>query len=260
MSSRGRAANRGMATAMIVSAVVVAVAAGLPTGARAAEPPLGSGVGTNPDASQSVSGSVANGGRSDACVNDQHSAVNPLVSTPGGAVVLNDGACDASSGSHPSGSAPTASGGGSQGSSSASTTATTSNSRTRVVSVTSRSTAQTSVSAAGARGLRIARVAFFTDKVRAKKRLRVVVALRNANGRSVRSAIVAVSPVAGAKRTIPTTRMTFSNRLGQAQLVLPTTKRMVGRRVLIRITARTPHTRAVMFGSVLLPGLPPSGS
>jgi hypothetical protein len=87
-----------------------------------------------------------------------------------------------------------------------------------------------------------------------------VVALRDVNGRSLRSAIVALSPVAGAKRTIPNTRMAYSNRLGRAQLVLPTTKRMLGRRVLIRITARTPHARAVTVGSVLLPGLPPSGS
>lgn len=260
MGSRLKAAERGIATAAIVSIALVAVAAGLATGARAAEPSLGTVVATSPDGSQNASGSVAGGGRTDACVNDQHSALDPLVSAPGGAATLNEGACGANGGSHPSGSAPTAGRNGSQGSGSGSSATTTASSRTRIVSIASRSTSRTSVSAAAARGLRIARVAFFTDKVPARKRLRVVVALRDLNGRSVRDAIVAVSPVAGAKRTSPKTKMTFSNRLGQAQLVLGTTKRMLGRRVLIRITARTPSARAVTVGSVLLPGTPSSGS
>jgi hypothetical protein len=258
MGSRLKAAERGTATAALVSIALVAVAAGLATGARAAEPSLGTVVATSPDGSQNASGSVAGGGRTDACVNDQHSALDPLVSAPGGAATLNEGARGASGGSHPSGSAPTAGRNGSQGSGSGSSATTTDSSRTRIVSIASRSTSRTSVSAAAARGLRIARVAFFTDKVPARKRQRVVVALRDLNGRSVRNAIVAASPVA-AKRTIPNTKMTFSNRLGQAQLVLGTTKRMLGRRVLIRITARTPSARAVTVGSVL-PGTPSSGS
>jgi hypothetical protein len=122
---------------------------------------------------------------------------------------------------------------------------------------TSGSGSKTWVSATSARGLRIASVKYLVSDVVATKRLRVVITLRDLNGRRVRHAIVSVGPVAGAKRTVGGTTSTFSNRLGKAGLVLTATKSMLGRRLLLRITARTPSARAVTVGSVLLPRVAP---
>ena len=157
----------------------------------------------------------------------------------GGAVAVGSGGSQASAGGQTTGSAGGA--GGVPG-----------------AAATSGSAARTWVSASGARGLRIVRVQYFVNDVAATKRLRVLVSLRDLNGRRVRHAIVSVGPVAGARRTVVGTTSTFSNRLGQARLVVPATKSMLGRRLLLRITARTPSVRAVTVGSVLLPRVAPT--
>jgi hypothetical protein len=102
-------------------------------------------------------------------------------------------------------------------------------------------------------GLRIVRVRHVTKGIRVTKRLRVLVTLRDGRKRLVRDAIVSISRVPGARNSISGTYSTFSNKYGQAKLVLPVTDRMLGKRLLLKISARTPTTRVLTLRSVRLP-------
>jgi hypothetical protein len=235
----------------VVTGVVLVALACFAAAAHAADPPIGTVGVTSPGGSQTASGTVVSGGQTDACVNDQHSGVSPATGQNGG-VQVNDSACAASGGASPPGSGGAQASAGGQ-----STSSTGSAGGVPGAATTSGSASRTWVSATGARGLRIVRVQYFVNDVAATKRLRMVVSLRDLNGRRVRHAIVSAGPVTGAKRTVGGTTSTFSNRLGQARLVVPATTSMLGRRLLLRITARTPSVRVVTVGSVLLPRVAP---
>jgi hypothetical protein len=213
--------------------VVVAFAIVLASGARAHDPPIVSvgpfGVGGN-----TASGSTDSSGQTDACVNDGTSTVDPSPETTNSAVNLNTGSCASAEGS----SAATGSTGANAG----------------AVGAKSSATAAW-VSASEAIGLRIARVRHLTKGVSVTKRFRVLVTLRDMRGRYVRNAIVSVSRVPSAVSTISGVHSAFSNRSGQATIAVPVTKKMLGKRLFLKIGARTPNARAMTLRSVLLPAL-----
>jgi hypothetical protein len=235
-----RDSNEVRGAQMILAAALLLVAAVFVGGARAADSPLGAVV-VNPGGSQTATGSVTQSGETDACLNGQHSAVSPSSGNP---VQINSGAC-ASSGSQTGGSGSAQGSGGSQGSGTTSGAG------------ASGSGTSGSRSTASKRGLRIARVQYFTNGVGVTKRFRVLVTVRDLDGRRVGNAIVSIGALAGARHTVGGTNATFSNRLGQAGLFLTATKPMLGQRVLLRIAAHTPQARAAkLVGSVLLPRHP----
>jgi hypothetical protein len=124
---------------------------------------------------------------------------------------------------------------------------------TRTASGSTRASARSTVSAAGAVGLRIVRVRHLTKGVSVTKRFRVLVTLRDGRGRLVRDAIVTIGKVPGARNTISGKYPTFSNRLGQATVRVPVAKRLLGKRLFLKISARTPKARTITLRSVRLP-------
>ncbi len=242
---------RDRGTYPVVTGVVLIALACFAAAAHAADPPIGTvGVGQP--------GRIADGvrhgrvRRRGGCVR-QRPALGRQPAPVERVVQVNDSACAASAGASPSGP------GGSQASAGGQTTGSTGGAEACPAQPPRQARPPRKwVSASSARGLRIVRVQYFVNDVAATKRLRVVVSLRDLNGRRVRHAIVSAGPVAGARRTVVGTTSTFSNRLGQARLVVPATRSMLGRRLLLRITARTPSVRAVTVGSVLLPRVAPT--
>ena len=67
--------------------------------------------------------------------------------------------------------------------------------------------------------------------------------------------IVSVSRVPSAVNTISGVHSTFSNRSGQASITVPVTKSMLGKRLFLKIGARTPKARAITLRSVQLPAV-----
>jgi len=214
--------------------VAVAFAIVLASGARAEDPPIAS-VGTVVAAGNAASGSVASGGKTDACVNSEDSTVDP--SAKNGIAKINTGSCASAHDS--SGST------GSTGSTGA---------KARSGGTKSRVAAGW-VSSSQAVGLRIVRVRHVTKGVSVTKRFRVLVTLRDLRGRYVRYAIVSVSRVPSAVNTISGVHSTFSNRSGQASITVPVTKSMLGKRLFLKIGARTPKARAITLRSVQLPAV-----
>jgi hypothetical protein len=237
-----------------VAGVVIAVVAVLAGAAYAADPPIGTIGVTSPDGTQTGTASAGSSGTADACVNGQHSGADPSASSSG-AVTINDAACAASSSSQSTGGAGGSQASGSSGTAGAGGGAAAAGGGSAAGGAGS--TASAWVSASGARGLRIARVQYLTRDVAVTKRFRVWVTLRDLNGRLVRHAIVSLSPVAAARHTIAGPAATYSNRQGQARLVLTATNAMLGRQLLLKIAARTPSVRAVTVGTVRLPRVAP---
>jgi hypothetical protein len=87
------------------------------------------------------------------------------------------------------------------------------------------------------------------------KRFRVLVTLRDMRGKYVRSAIVSVSRVPGAVSRTSGVGSAFSNKSGQATIVAPVTESMLGKRLFLKIGARTPSARAIAVRSLRLPAL-----
>jgi hypothetical protein len=187
---------------------------------------VGAGAGTDPEA--------------DACIGDRHSGADGEESQ---LVALNDAACAAG--------APGSStaGGGSSGSSAAGLRP------AGTSGAAGATTALASVSAGAAVGLRITGVQRVLKNVRRTKSFRIVVTVKDTRGLRVRGAIVSISRVPGAVRTVSGIHANFSNKIGVARVLVPTTRRMFGNRVFLKITARTPKARAVTLRSVLLPKL-----
>jgi hypothetical protein len=204
-----------------------------------------------------ASGTVGSNGKSDACLDQQHSGANPSATSPAGVLQIADSSCPTTTGA-----TSTASGGGgdtesstastTNGSSNTSTSTSVTARSTRTRSATSSSTAG-SVSAASASGLRIAHVRYKLLRAKQAKHLRVLVTLQDRKRRLVRFAIVSIGGIAGAKSTLSHTRVAFSNRKGQAAFVVQVTRSMTGKRLLVHLAARTPHSRALAVGSVLVP-------
>jgi hypothetical protein len=80
----------------------------------------------------------------------------------------------------------------------------------------------------------------------------VVVTLRDLRERLVRFAVVSFRKLDAAKNTLRRTRLGFSNRKGLASFLVGLARSMVGRRLLLRIGARTPHASARAMGSLLV--------
>jgi hypothetical protein len=218
--------------------VVAAFAIALASGARAHDPPIVS-VGSVEAVDNTASGSVASGGQTDACVNDGSSTADP--SATNGPVQLDTGSCAGAEGSPASAGgslAATGSTGSKAGASGGKSSATTA-----------------AVSSSDAIGLRIARVRHLTNGVAVTKRFRVLVTLRDMRGKYVRGAIVSVSRVPGAASTTSGVSSAFSNKSGQATIVVPVTESMLGKRLFLKIGARTASARAIAVRSLRLPAL-----
>jgi hypothetical protein len=227
--------DTGVRNIQVLVGALLLIAAVLAGGARAADSPLAT-VAVNPGGSQTAAGSAAQSGHTDACLTGQRSTVSPNTNSP---AQINSGACatsssqadgtEASGASRGSGRAPGTGSSGSRASGS------------RIASVGR---------------LRIARVQYFTNGVGLTKRFRVLVTVRDYDGRRVGNAIVSIGALPGARHTVSATHATFSNRFGQAGLFLTATRPMLGQRVLLKIAARTPRASAATVGSVLLPRHP----
>jgi hypothetical protein len=195
-----------------------------------------------------ASGEVESDGQANACVNDERSQADPSASETGSMVNLNQGSCQTSGGS--------SGGTGSQaGGQSGAGTGSKQPSSARGTSGSTRSgaAATASVAAGNAVGLRIARVRPTTKGVSTTKHFRVLVTLKDLQGRLVRGAIFSVGRAPGARNTVSGTCSTFSNRLGQANVVVHVDKRSLGKRLFLKISARTPKARAITLRSVRLP-------
>jgi len=243
--------------------------------ARAATPIVTVGP-TGSPTGNSATGTVGSGGQTDACLDQQHSGANPSAASPAGVLQIADSSCSTGAGSEPAGattgagasvSGPSGGGAGQSGGSSAtagpaggSTSQTSTSSQTATVSRrtagfsnASPTRGASSVSAAAARGLKIARVRYQLVRAKKSKHLRVRVTLRDRRGRLVRSAIVSISGLPGAKSTLAGPHFGFSNRKGQATFAVGVTRSMLGHRFLFRIKARTPSAHALKVGAVLVP-------
>ena len=110
------------------------------------------------------------------------------------------------------------------------------------------------VSAAEAVGLRIVRVRTNLKRVRANKSFRLFVTLKDRTGRLVHGATVSVVRVPG-RTTASGLRAVKSNRVGTAQIGVRVKRSQFGKRLFVRVAARTPKARAVVQRSVRLPKL-----
>jgi hypothetical protein len=109
-----------------------------------------------------------------------------------------------------------------------------------------------SVAAAGAVGVKIAKVRYITKMVRAKKRFRMIVTVKDNRGRLVRNATIRVRPkikrfVVGNQRTKK------SSKIGQANFLVLVRKAALGRRLFMITLAQTPTAKAQKATSVRLP-------
>ncbi len=217
---------------------------------------------------------VGSNGQTDACLNQQHSGASPSQSSAPGVVQVADRSCTATSGSGAPTTAAAPSASGSDGGGGGTTTntsqatpgnrssttisrqaANSSSARSGKSSMSSNGTSSTarSVWAGKARGLRITHVRSKVVQLKPGKRLRVLVTLRDRQRRAVRSGIVSIGALVGAKSTLPHLRVGFTNKKGQVTFLVPVTTSMFGQRVLFRVGARTPSARALKLGTVLVP-------
>jgi hypothetical protein len=216
--------------------VLAAVAAALALSATAVAEPIVTIPPANV-AGTDVSGSAESDPQADACVGGQHSGADPADPS---VVELNDASCASGSGAGTSGSG--AGSGQTTGSSGTGTAG-------------SRSSATAAVAAADAVGLRISTVRKLMKNVSVRRNFRLLVTLRDTRGRLVRGAIVSVGRVPGSQSTVSGLHAGFSNKHGVAAILVPVTKRMFGKRLFLKIAARTPKARAVALRSVSLPRL-----
>ena len=196
-----------------------------------------------------VSGSVGSDPQADACVGDQHSGADPADAS---AVQLNDSSCTSGSGTGTTGSGGAGSGGGqSAGSRPSGTTGSTGTGTT----TGNRASTATTVAAANAVGLRIVAVRKQMKNVSLLRNFRLLVSIRDTRGLLVRGAIVSAGRVPGSQATISGLHAGFSNKRGLATILVPVTKQMFGKKLFVKIAARTPKARAVALRSVSLPRL-----
>jgi hypothetical protein len=112
-----------------------------------------------------------------------------------------------------------------------------------------------SIAAAGANGVRIAKIRYLTKTVKAKKRFRMIVTIKDKQGRLVRNAIVRVRPAnSPAKQfVIGKQRTKRSSKIGQANFLVLVKKPALGKRVSMLTIAQTPSAKAQKKTSVRLP-------
>jgi len=109
-----------------------------------------------------------------------------------------------------------------------------------------------SPSAANAIGIRIASVRYYTKGVRATKRLRMVVTVKDRRGLLVRGARVTVRSVRSA-RVVGRAKIKRSNKKGQTGFVLRLRSKAFGKRLVILATAKTPTAKASKRTSIRVP-------
>jgi hypothetical protein len=113
-----------------------------------------------------------------------------------------------------------------------------------------------SIAAAGADGVRIAKIRYLTKTVRAKKRFRMIVTVKDRRNRLVRNAIVRVRPSnfqVRRKFVVGKQRMKRSGKTGQANFLVLVRKHALGKRVFLVTVAQTPKAKAQKTSSVRLP-------
>jgi hypothetical protein len=239
----------GQRYAVLPSAVLVvlAVAFLLVSVARAEDPPIVS-IGPVSASGNTASGDVGSNGKANACLNDERSQADPSAAESGSVANVNQGSCEESGGSADGAGTPAASQSSAGGGSKQPTSSRGTSGATKAGAASG-----TSVAAGNAVGLRIAGVRPSTKGVGTTKRFRVLVTLKDLQGRLVRGAIVSIGKVPGARNTLSSTCSTFSNKLGQANVVVHVDQRSLGKRLFMKISARTPKARAVTLRSVRLP-------
>jgi hypothetical protein len=109
-----------------------------------------------------------------------------------------------------------------------------------------------SIAAAGANGVKIAKVRYITKMVRAKKRFRMIVTVRDNQNRLVRGATVRVRPKL--KRfVVGKERVKKSSKVGLANFLVLVRKAALGKRLFMITVAQTPRAKAQKTTSVKLP-------
>jgi hypothetical protein len=219
--------------------VLAAVAAALALSATAVAEPIVTIPPTNV-AGTAVSGSAESDPDADACIGDRHSGADPAAPN---VIQLNDASCASGSGSGTGGGQTT----GSRPSGATGSTGTSGTAGSR--------SSTAAVAAADAVGLRIIAVRKLMKNVGVRRNFRLLVTLRDTRGRLVRGAIVSAGRVPGSRTTVSGLHAGFSNKHGVAAILVPVTKRMFGKRLFLKIAARTPKARAVALRSVSLPRL-----
>jgi hypothetical protein len=204
---------------------------------------------------------VGSGGQSVLCINGQQSSVNPSsTGNANGLVIANSGSCASSTTSaSPSSQPGTQSGGGGWTDTSSSTTTsgesknssmtTSTSAKSKSAAAASRQKAVLSVPAANAVGLKIAAIRYAIIR---HGRLSVLVTIRDEHKRLVRNALVTLGAILGARSTLSVARSTFTSGRGQASFLLPIKAKMLGKRLVMSVTARSSHARAFTIGSRLL--------
>lgn len=109
-----------------------------------------------------------------------------------------------------------------------------------------------SVSAAGAVGLRITQVRYFTKVVRSKKRVRVLVTVKDTRGYRIRNATVTLRSLRPLYM-VGRTRVKLSNKVGQVSFIMRLKPRALGKRLFVLASARTSSAKAQRKTSVGLP-------
>jgi hypothetical protein len=243
---RNRKLTNGKRRSALPSIVLVALAAAMLMAATAGaeDPPIIS-VGPIDAGGTTVSGTAGSDPQADACIGDDHSGADPADPD---VVELNDSTCGTSATSSTAGGAATGGGSSTSGGTAGSVSSAGSGSTTR-------SSSTASVTATQAVGLQIVRIRHLTKTVRSTRQFRVLVTLRDSRGRLVNGAFVSVNRVPGSRKTVSGVHGSFSNKIGQARVLVPVTKRMFGKRLFLKISARTPSARAVALRSVFLPRL-----
>lgn len=110
-----------------------------------------------------------------------------------------------------------------------------------------------SVAAAGADGVKIAKIRYLTKTVRAKKRFRMIVTVKDNRGRLVRGATVRVRPKVKRFVVGPSQRTKKSTKIGQANFLVLVRKPALGKRLFMITVAQTPKAKAQKTSSVRLP-------
>jgi len=226
----------------LVPAALLALAAlTAPLAAGADQPNLP--IGTSP---APATASVSPGGQGNACAAGQTAAVDPTASALTDAAQIGAGDC---------------SGGGTAGTSSASTPtggtgdagSTSGRQTTATASTSGASTRATVLEAVNASELEITKVRFTTKRVRSARKLGVVVTVRGQQSRPVRNGTVAINDLPTAKNDCLCQRATFTNNAGQAAFTIPVTSNMLGTRLFLQISARTPTLKSTKLVSVRIP-------
>ena len=191
--------------------------------------------------------SVGSDGQTDACVDESHSGANPGSDDSGSVATVNDRSCTPAD-STTSGAATAGRSSGSDGPGAGAQAQAVPTAREQSSARASRAG---TVAAANARGIVIARIRYVRSEVRSAGRLRVIVTVRDVDGRSIRDAIVFVRALPGAK-PVPGSQATFSNKLGQARFVVTVPRRLLGQRLRFLVGARTPTAHTLALASVRL--------